>query len=194
MSVKNLRSIYQLKITLKDSKPPIWRRILVPSNVNLGEFHLILQIVLGWTDSHLHQFISGRTMYGTPVDEFGGDLEMEGEDETQYKLSQLLKREKDSLNYEYDFGDGWEHKIVLEKILPYDGSVKVPTCIKGKRACPPEDCGGIWGYDNLLEVIKDPSHPEHEEMLEWIGGEFDPEFFDIEETNSTLIEYFSHDS
>lgn len=194
MSVKNLRSIYQLKITLKGSKPPIWRRILVPSNIDLGEFHGILQIVLGWTDSHLHQFISGRTMYGTPVDEFGVDLEMECEDETKYKLSQLLKRGKDSLNYEYDFGDGWEHKIVLEKILPYDGSVKVPTCIKGKRACPLEDCGGIWGYDNLLEVIKDPSHPEHREMLEWIGGEFDPEFFDIEETNSTLIEYFSHDT
>lgn len=167
---------------------------MVPSNVNLGEFHLILQIVLGWTDSHLHQFISGRTTYGTSVDEFGGDLEMEGEEETQYKLSQLLKREKDSLNYEYDFGDGWEHKIVLEKILPYDGSVKVPTCIKGKRACPPEDCGGIWGYQNFLEAIQDPSHPEHQEMLEWIGGEFDPEFFDIEEANSTLIEYFSHDT
>jgi hypothetical protein len=133
-------------------------------------------------------------MYGTPVDEFGGGFEMEFEDEKEYKLSQLLKKEKDSLVYEYDFGDSWEHKIVLEKMLPYDGSVKVPTCIKGKRACPPEDCGGIWGFQNFLEAIQDPSHPEHEEMLEWVGGDFDPELFDIEETNSVLIEYRSHET
>ncbi len=190
MSVKNLRSIYQLKVTLKGSKPTIWRRILVPGNINLGEFHLILQIVLGWTDSHLHQFISGRTMYSTPLDEFGVDLELECEDETKYKLSQLLKNEKDSLIYEYDFGDSWEHKIVLEKILPYDSSVKVPACIKGKRACPPEDCGGVWGYQNFLEAIQDSSHPEHEEMLEWVGGKFDPEYFDMKETNEQLANIY----
>jgi hypothetical protein len=189
MSVKKLRTIYQLKVTLNDSKPPIWRRILVSSNINLGNFHRILQIVLGWTDSHLHQFISGGTMYSTPYDEFGNNLELECEDENKYKLSQLLKKEKGSLIYEYDFGDSWKHKIVLEKILPYDGSVKVPTCIKGKRACPPEDCGGIWGYQDFLEAIQDPSHPEHQEMLEWIGGEFDPEYFDVKETNEILADY-----
>ena len=189
MSVKHLRSIYQLKVTLKDSKPPIWRRILVPSKIDLGGFHGILQIVMGWTDSHLHQFVSGRTLYGTPFDEFGSGLDMECEDETEYSLSQLMKKEKDSIIYEYDFGDGWEHKIILEKILPYDSSVRVPTCVKGKRACPPEDCGGIWGYGNLLEAIKDPSHPEHREMLEWLGGEFDPEVFDIEQTNNALTAY-----
>jgi len=102
----------------------------------------------------------------------------------------LLKKEKDSLIYEYDFGDSWEHKIILEKILPYDASLKVPSCIKGKRACPPEDCGGIWGYQNLVEIIKDPSHPEHEEMLEWLGGEFDPEYFDMNETNRMLGKYY----
>jgi hypothetical protein len=129
-------------------------------------------------------------MYGTPYDEFGGDFGLECEDENNYKISQLLKKERDSLIYEYDFGDGWEHKIILEKILPYDASVKVPSCIKGKRSCPPEDCGGTWGYQNLLEIIKDPSHPEHEEMLEWLGGEFDPEYFDMEETNEILAEYY----
>jgi hypothetical protein len=133
-------------------------------------------------------------MYGVPDDEFGGDLGVECEDENKYKVSQLLKKEKDTLKYEYDFGDSWEHKIVLEKIIPYDGSVKVPTCIKGKRACPPEDCGGIWGYQNFLEAIQDPSHLEHEEMLEWVGGEFDPELLNIEETNSALIEYHGHDT
>jgi hypothetical protein len=189
MGVKQLRSIYQLKVTLNGSKPPIWRRLLVPGNINLGSFHIVLQIVMGWTNSHLHQFILGRTMYGIPDDEFGGDFGLEIEDENKYKLSQLLKKEKDSLKYEYDFGDGWEHKIILEKILPYESSVKVPSCIKGKRACPPEDCGGIWGYQDLIEVINDTSHPEHEEMLEWLGGDFDPEYFDVNEINEILSKY-----
>jgi hypothetical protein len=189
MSVKPLRKVYQLKVTLNRSKPPIWRRILVSSNVDLGEFHRILQIVMGWTDSHLHQFISGRTIYSAPYDEFGGDLEMESKDESRYKISQLLKKENDSLIYEYDFGDSWEHNIILEKILPYDSSIRLPSCIKGKRACPPEDCGGIWGYENLLEIIKDPSHSEHEEMLDWLGDGFDPEHFDVDETNRILVAY-----
>ncbi len=130
-------------------------------------------------------------MYGASYDEFGGTLDMECEDENKYKLSQLMKNERDSLTYEYDFGDSWEHKIILEKILSYDGSAKVPRCIKGKRACPPEDCGGIWGYQGFLEAIQNPSHPEHEEMLEWVGGEFDPEYFDMKETNRILASYYS---
>ena len=111
------------------------------------------------------------------------------EDETKYKLSQLLKKEKDSLIYEYDFGDSWEHKILLEKILPDDGKTVLPVCIKGKRACPPEDCGGIWGYEELLGTISDPKHPDYEDMLEWLGGEFDPDEFDLEELNGDLAEY-----
>ena len=161
----------------------------MPGNINLGSFHIVLQIVMGWTNSHLHQFILGRTMYGIPDDEFGADFGIEIEDENKYNLSQLLKKEKDSLKYEYDFGDGWEHKIILEKILPYESSLKVPSCIKGKRACPPEDCGGIWGYQDLIEVINDTSHPEHEEMLEWLGGDFDPEYFDVNEINEILSKY-----
>ena len=189
MNVKKLRSIYQLKVTLNGSKPPIWRRILVPSNINLASFHVVLQIVMGWSDSHLHQFISGSTMYGIPDDESGGDFGFEINNENEYNLSQLLRKEKDSLIYEYDFGDGWEHKIILEKVLPHDTSLDVPRCIKGKRACPPEDCGGIWGYQDLIEIINDTSHPEHEEMLEWLGGDFDPEYFDVNETNEILSEY-----
>ena len=189
MGAKQLRFIYQLKVTLNGFRPPIWRRLLVPGNINLGSFHVVLQIVMGWTNSHLHQFISGRTMYGIPDDEFGGGFDLEIEDENKYNLSQLLKKEKDFLKYEYDFGDGWEHKIILEKILPYESSVKVPSCIKGKRACPPEDCGGIWGYHDLIEVINDISHPEHKEMLEWLGGDFDPEYFDVNEINEILSKY-----
>jgi len=182
-------SIYQLKVTLVGSKPPIWRRILVSGDVNLSVFHQILQDVMGWTDSHLHQFVAGGIMYSAPYDDYADDLEIEFRDESKYKLSQLLKREKDSLIYEYDFGDSWEHKIVLEKILPDDGSTETPSCIKGKRACPPEDCGGIWGYANLIEIVQNPKHPEHQEMLEWLEEGFDPEYFDLDDINEGLQAY-----
>jgi hypothetical protein len=186
--VVQLKTIYQIKVTLKGTMPPIWRRFLTHRDIDLDKFHLILQSVMGWTNSHLHQFSSGSTIYSTPDDDFY--FEMESEDESKYKLSDLLKKEKDWITYEYDFGDGWEHTILLEKILDYDDKLKIPKCIKGKRACPPEDCGGVWGYQNLLGVISNALHPEYEEMLEWLGGEFDPEEFDIEETNRILSEYY----
>ena len=187
MSVKPLRKTYQLKVTLNGAKPPIWRRILVPSDIQLGKLHIVLQVVMGWTNSHLHQFVSGRTFYGIHDDEFS--FEMEVEDENKYKLNQLLKSEKDALIYEYDFGDGWEHKIVLEKILPHENDKQLPRCIKGKRACPPEDCGGIWGYQGLLDILKDPEHQEYEDMVEWLDGEFDSEAFSIDEINERLSRY-----
>ncbi len=177
------KSIYQLKITLQGAKPPIWRRVLVPDSIRLDEFHELIQIVMGWENCHLHQFYCNGTLYGIPNDEFD-DFELE--DETHYKLSQLLTAEKNSLNYEYDMGDGWEHKIVLEKILPFDSKADLPQCIKGKRACPPEDCGGIWGYESLLEILGNKKHPEHEDMLEWLGGDFDPDYFDLDEINKQL--------
>ena len=185
MTTKQLRNIYQIKISLIGAKPPIWRTVLVPSNLKLAAFHEVIQVAMGWTNSHLHQFIANNVFYGIPDDDF----ELEMEDESKYKLSQLLKKEKESLIYEYDFGDSWEHKILLEKILPYDTKTALPVCIKGKRACPPEDCGGIWGYEELLETISNPKHPDHEDMLEWLGGEFDPEEFDLEEINEDLAEY-----
>jgi hypothetical protein len=186
MSVTSLRSTYQLKVTLNDSKPPIWRRILVPSDITLGKLHFVLQSSMGWTDSHLHQYVSNSVFYGVNDDEFGA---MEVEDEDKCKLSQLLKSEKNSLIYEYDFGDGWRHKVLLEKILPFDKNSQLPLCIKGKRACPPEDCGGIWGYEELLETLSNPNDPEYERMLDWLGGSFDSELIDVEEINSMLAEY-----
>ena len=186
MTTKQSKSIYQIKISLIGVKPPIWRTVLVPDNLGLGAFHNVIQVAMGWTDSHLHQFIANRVFYGTPDDDF----ELEMEDETKYKLSQLLKKEKDSLIYEYDFGDSWEHKVLLEKILPDDGKTILPVCLKGKRACPPEDCGGIWGYEELLVTISDSKHPDHEDILEWLGGDFDPEEFDLEEINEDLAEYW----
>jgi len=185
MAVKSLRNIYQIKVTLVGIKPPIWRRLLVPSTMALHELHEALQITMGWTDSHLHQFIDKGDYYGVPDPEF----EMDCKDESKIKLNRLLLNEKDSLVYEYDFGDGWEHKIVLEKIHPFKTDVELPLCNQGKRSCPPEDCGGIWGYQDFLEAIKDPKNPEHDEMLEWVGGEFDPEYFDVGEVNEVLAEY-----
>ncbi len=185
MATKQSRFIYQIKITLMGSKPPIWRTVLVPCDIKLGALHGVIQMAMGWTESHLHQFIANKKFYGVPDEDF----ELETEDETKYKLSQLLTKEKDSLIYEYDFGDSWEHKILLEKILPFDTEIALPVCLKGKRACPPEDCGGIWGYEELLNTISDPKHPDYEEMMEWLGGEFDPEEFDLDEINEDLAEY-----
>jgi hypothetical protein len=179
------KSIYQIKITLIGAKPPIWRTVLVSGDIGLSAFHEVIQKTMGWRNCHLHQFIANNVFYGIPDDDFG----MEIEDETKYKISHLLKKEKDTIKYEYDFGDSWEHKILLEKVLPFDGKTALPVCSKGKRACPPEDCGGIWGYEELLEAISDPRHPEHESMLEWLGGEFDPEEFDLEDINEDLAKY-----
>ena len=185
MTKKQTDTIYQIKISLIGAKPPIWRTVLVPGDIGLADFHEVIQATMGWTNSHLHQLIANQVFYGIPDDDF----ELEMEDENQYKLSQLLTKEKESLVYEYDFGDSWEHKISLEKILPSDPKIALPVCLKGKRACPPEDCGGIWGYEELLQTISNPKHPDHKEMLEWLGGEFDPEEFDLEEINEDLEEY-----
>jgi len=174
--------IYQLKITLKESRPPIWRRFQVRSDVTLAKLHRIIQEVMGWFDGHLHQFIVGRIYYGVPDPD---DLS-ETRDERKVRLDQILSVPGRKIVYEYDFGDGWEHEIVLEKILSPDPKTRYPRCLDGARACPPEDCGGIYGYADFLEAIRNPEHEEHEEMLEWIGGEFDQEEFDLEAVNQSL--------
>lgn len=178
-----------MKITLQDSRPPIWRIILIHSNISLSEFHAVIQYSMGWQDCHLHQFEKDKTFYGILDDEFAEDTGISIKDEGAYKLFHLLKKEKDCLDYEYDFGDGWRHKIILEKILPYDQSVKVAKCVAGKMACPPEDCGGVWRYQDLLEIFNDPSHPEYNETLDWLGDNFDPDYFNLEEVNEMLFEY-----
>jgi len=174
--------IYQIKVTLDDSKPPIWRRILVRSDITLEELHGILQAVMGWADYHLHQFIVGRTYYGVPHPDYGFEMG----DESQVKLNQIVTGEKFKFRYEYDFGDSWLHNLLIEKVLPPEPGQPYPVCIKGKRACPPEDVGGIWGYGGFLEAIQNPNHLEHEDYLEWVGGEFDPEAFDLDEVNEVL--------
>lgn len=180
---KTTKHIYQIKVALQGAKPPIWRRLLIEGSVKLSRFHEVLQIVMGWTDSHLHQFQAGGRTFGVPDPDWGLD---EVEDERRFRLDQVLMREKDWLIYDYDFGDGWSHKVTLEKILPFDPKVRLPVCAKAKRACPPEDVGGIWGYAHFLEAIADPKHEEHDELLEWVGGDFDPEAYDLDEVNAIL--------
>ena len=177
----NKSPVHQLKVTLKGSSPPIWRRILVPGDISLAKLHRILQITMGWWNCHLHVFeIHGRE-YGQP----DRNLELEFENEQRVKLGEIVS-EKDRFVYQYDFGDDWRHQIVVEKIVPREEGKRYPACVAGARACPPEDCGGIWGYANFLATIKDPKHKEHESMLEWIGGSFDSEAFNLEQVNQQL--------
>jgi hypothetical protein len=178
-------AIYQFKVTLKESDPPIWRRIQVPDST-LGELHEVLQVVMGWEDSHLHQFIVRGEYYG-PLDAEDAHWDMEKDDEEEMSLSKIVKMgRKTRFTYKYDFGDSWQHEIVLEKTLEPEPKVQYPRCVEGERACPPEDCGGVWGYAEFLEAIADPNHESHEDMLEWIGGEFDPEKFDLDAVNREL--------
>src|SRR4030066_1399917 len=181
---KKPTQIYQIKVTLDDTHPPIWRRILAPGNTTLLKLHDVLQIVMGWEDYHLHMYTIEGMIYGDPEDDAYGDLGTVNE--TNYKLSQVIHREGQRFSYEYDFGDSWDHTLMVEKILSPVEGIRYPLCLKGKRACPPEDVGGGWGYENFLEAIRNPDHDEHEEYLIWVGGEFDPEAFDLEEVNTRL--------
>lgn len=176
------KKILQIKIILKESKPPIWRRFQVSQDTLLPDLHKIIQTVMGWTNSHLHQFEDGRTYYALPSEDDCTPVI----DYSNLVIGKFLKKEGDTLVYEYDFGDGWEHLLKLENVL--DSGSKVPVCLAGKRACPPEDCGGVWGYSDLLEILADLDHEEHESFMEWVGDDFDPDYFYINEVNELLKE------
>lgn len=139
---------------------------------------------MGWTNSHLHQFIIGNQYYSLPSDESFYKVV----DYRRIKLDSLFNTPKSNFIYEYDFGDGWEHSIVIEKILPRKKNTYYPICIDGKRSCPPEDCGGTFGYENLITIINNPEHEEYDEMMEWLGDYFDPKEFNIDEVNEFLRE------
>jgi hypothetical protein len=179
------RSIYQLKITLLDAHPPVWRRVVVADSTTLGDLHWIIQMSMGWTNSHLHQFVIDGAYYSDPEFELDEYLDRVG-DEHRTRLGRVVADRGARFGYEYDFGDDWRHEVKVEAIGPVSADDKYPRCIAGERACPPEDCGGVWGYENFLAVIADPSDTEHESMLEWAGGNFDPEHCDIEIANWQL--------
>ncbi len=174
--------IYQFKILLQGSKPPIWRRIQVPDSYSFYDLHVAIQDSMGWEDYHLHEFVIknpknlGEERIGIP-----GDEGWDGEDTLpgwETKLLSYFSLENPKAEYMYDFGDGWAHLITLEKILTAQINQIYPQCIKGKRACPPEDCGGIWGYADLLEILSDPKHEDYKSRLEWLGGDFNADEFD----------------
>jgi len=172
-------TVYQFKITLLDSEPPIWRRIQV-QDCTLDKLHEHIQTAMGWTNSHLHQFEIKGERYGDPelLDDGVGDMDVE--DSTTTMLSEILPAsgKKFQFVYEYDFGDGWQHEVLYEGSPEPEKGKKYPLCLEGERACPPEDIGGVGGYEHFLEVIANPKHEEHADMKEWAGGKFDPEKFD----------------
>lgn len=180
------QEIYQLKVPLLDTRPPIWRRLLVPAGLTLEQLHDVLQVAMGWDDSHLHDFRIGQKRFGKPDpnDRLMG-LPAVANERTMHLFTVLGKVGAKAV-YTYDLGDSWEHAIVVEKVLPLEPGVPYPICVGGKLQGPPEDCGGIPGYYNLLEAIRDPAHDEHEEMLDWIGGDFDPEAFSVDDVNQRL--------
>jgi hypothetical protein len=181
------QSIYQLKITLLDIDPPIWRRIQV-QDCTLDQLHGLIQTAIGWTNSHMHQFDINGKIYGDPEfldDGFDGS---DCVDSTQTFLHAILPqtRKRFSFQYEYDFGDSWRHQILFEKIVTVDPQTKYPLCLEGEGACPPEDCGGVWGYSDLLEAINDPEHEDHAYRLEWVGGRFDSKQFDPKQATKQM--------
>jgi hypothetical protein len=178
-------SLYQLKITLKWSQPAIWRRVVVRADLPLGRLHDVLQVVMPWTNSHMHQFIAGKTFYGAPDPEFGG-MGMEILNEDEYTVADLAPAAKKKFTYEYDFGDSWAHEVTVEKVLPPDAGFKHSVCLAGANACPPDDCGGVPGYYELLKVLGNPKHPEHAEIRDWFGGEWDVAAFDLAGINRQL--------
>jgi hypothetical protein len=175
------RTVHQLKVTIEGTKPPVWRRLLVPSDVTLADLHHVFQTAFGWEDYHLHEFEVAGHRFGV-VD---GEDWQPPRDERRYRLN-TVAHPGSSFVYVYDFGDDWCHRVLVEKVLPRDKDTRYPTCIGGRRAGPPEDCGGVWGYADLVDAMEDPAHPERDRLLEWLGEPFDPAAFDAAEVDRRL--------
>ncbi len=191
MAIKTNRSatVYQVKVSLLHTRPPIWRRLLVPANMNLVALHVVLQIAFDWQDCHLHHFRVGRLRYGS-VDMLEPGYDDSLRDEREFSLRDIVSNVGDKTLYTYDFGDDWQHRIALEKILAAEPGAKYPLCTGGKNQAPAEDSGGIPGFYNLQEALADPDHEEHESMREWLGGDFSPQSFSKDALNRNLRKIF----
>jgi hypothetical protein len=181
---KQYKQIYQIKVVLEESNPPIWRCIQVPENYSFWDLHIAIQDAMGWYDCHLHQFEiedsqGEQITIARPDEEFGDTLRIEWETFIADYFS--LKNKK--AEYIYDFGDYWRHSVTLEKILPIETTQKYPRCIAGERACPPEDCGGVDGYQDLIDILNNPDHEEYQNMLDWLDREWKPEEFNAEDVD-----------
>jgi len=180
------KSIVSLKVTLRGIKLPIWRRLLVPGTMTLGDLHQAIQAAMGWGNDHLHAFdIAGR--------QYGDRDTVDGvADENRLTMNSLVKSGVARFAYIYDFGDNWEHTVVIEKRVPENDATSYPACVAGKRNCPPEDCGGAWSYQHLLNIQADPAHPERAEKIEWFGwiGTFDPDNFAVQIADAAIAARF----
>jgi hypothetical protein len=176
--------IWQLKVRLSGTRPPIWRRLEVPGDMSLGDLHRVIQDAFGWWNSHMHVFETDLGSFGEP------DRELGFADERSVLLRDVAPRQGEQFMYTYDFGDNWEHVIVVEKLITKEPGARYPRCTGGRRACPPEDCGGVWGYEEVLGAVKDPGHEGHEEMTSWFEEVTEPGFdaaaFDLGEANARL--------
>lgn len=180
------QNILQIKVTLLGTKPPIWRRLLVPADLSLAQLHNLLQVAMGWQDAHVHEFRAGKRRFGQPE---SADLFMRApsvENERKVSLSAVLEKVGAKVLYTYDFGDNWEHSVVLEKQLTAELGITYPICTDGQLACPPEDCGGIPGYYDLLDVLADRSHERYDDLREWVGDDFKPQIISVDQVNRRL--------
>ncbi|MDB5973074.1 MAG: plasmid pRiA4b family protein [Hydrocarboniphaga sp.] len=182
---------HHLKIVLKNTDPSIWRELAVPSDLRLDRLHDVIQIVMGWEDDHLHEFSNGvrgpgELRFGIQDDEFDDGLGPALRDEKKGILSDFAPRKGSKFRYWYDFGDDWVHEITVKAIGAAEPGAPEAVCLKAAGACPPEDCGGPWGYMNLLTVLADPAHEEYEELREWVGSNWDPQRYDIVAANKAL--------
>lgn len=175
-------TVHQLKVTLRRVKPPVWRRVVVPSDLSLAKLSRLLELTMGWYGGHLHAFEADGVSFGVPDLDWGDRLR----DERRARLADVLPGAGAKMRWDYDFGDGWEHDVVVEAILDRDPKVRYPTCIAGRRACPPEDCGGPYGYADMLDALRDSRHPSHEEFRDWVPPGFKPSAFDLAGTDSLL--------
>jgi Plasmid pRiA4b ORF-3-like protein len=177
---------YQLKVTLMETDPPIWRRLAVAGNTTLARLDRIIQATMGWTNSHLHTFTVGGVIYAEPSPEW----EIEIKDERRVRLSAVAREEGEAFVYEYDLGDSWRHQVLVEEVLVEPGEGGGPRCLAGERACPPEDSGGVGGYYDMLVTLRDRDDEEYESTKVWVesmtGGPFDPEAFDVGAANEAI--------
>lgn len=176
---------YLLKMQLIDIEPAIWRRIVVPASITLDRLHDVIQIVMGWADCHLYQFTIGNKRYTENPESKEDGLAC-----GRYRLGDLVKQKGRTFNYLYDFGDSWEHELILEESRFFNPELRMElACLEGERACPIEDVGGVPGYYELCKALKDPSHEDYQSYLEWSGGDFDSEWFDCDSVNWELMKY-----
>lgn len=183
---ESVPEIYQLKISLLEIKPLIWRRLLVSENATLYQLHRIIQAAFDWLDYHLHLFELDEIQYSLPEFELAEEWEVAVKNEKRYKLNRLNLKPESRFLYEYDFGDSWRHEILFEQILSFEKGARYPKCVAGEQARPPEDVGGVSGYEYFLKAVNNPRHPEHEEYMQWSGGQFDAAHFSLDESNERI--------